>query len=285
LLLDALKANDRSFASTEHAHRLPVWLEARSELIDTMFAVEEVNGQKRMKDRIGRALSMRVLEFLRDRLTAHRDAGDLESWAQGLPGRAEDVLRKPVVPALISLLDETYDNAKAAEEMASLLRYLFEEEGSGFTSALLAGADLLQILDDAAATAPLLKLAGEAVAPAVLKAVDEGGEFKVDSGVARAFVELQYAVSQQDKGRPSTTAKLMRNLVSASMEDGRSPLETLLDAIAEIRRTDPTVDSDVPLDEKDLRAVLTSVRDFLADENIGLERFYSVIQHRELEKN
>ncbi len=285
LLLDALKGIDASFASDEHGMRLPVWREARSELIDTLFEIETVGEEKRLKDRLGRAVTLRLMQFLRDRIDAHAEAGDLSEWAASFGPRTRDVLEKPVVAALVGLLDKTYEDEAASLEFAGLAKYLFEEEGSGFQSSLLATADLLQLFDDANSTAPLLHFAAEAIAPGVLSAIEQGKPFEVKSGIARTFVELQHAVSKLDARDPSTTAKLLRNLVADVMEDGRTPLEVLLDAAADIERANPAVPTTTPLDGSDLKSVIESVRAFLSDRDVGLERFYEVIQHRNLEKD
>ncbi len=283
LLLDGLKKIDASFASDEHAHRLPVWLEARSELVDLMFGVDELSGKPRLTDRIGRAVTLRMMKFLQDRIAAHRSAGDVEDWSKSLVPRIAESLEKPWVAALIGLLDRTYDDAAAADEFAKLTKYLFEEEGAGFSTSLLAAGDLLQLLDDSASLSPLLHVAAEAIAPGVLTAVNQGGAFKVNEGVARTFVELQRSISQIDKGDPSTTAKLMRNLVAPSMDDGRTPLEVLLDAVSAIERADASRPLDAPLAREDFRSIAQALRAFLADEDRGLERFYNVVQHRTLE--
>jgi hypothetical protein len=284
LLLDALNAIDKSFAAPEHKDRLATWREARSEFVDTVLAIDEdANGNKRMADRLGRAVSIHMIKFAQDRIAAHEAAGDLDEWTASFVPRLIDVLDRPVVGAVLKLLDKTWEDKKAGAEFAKLTKYLFEEEGPGFAVSLLASGDLLQLLDDVTAIAPLLDLAAEAVAPGVTNSVDvTGKEFLIDGGLARKMVELQAAIIDIDTKRPSTTAKLLRNLVN-DMGDGYTPLETLLDAIAEIERVDPKKPSDAPLDRADLEAVLTSVHHFMTDEEHGLERLYAVIEHRKRE--
>jgi hypothetical protein len=45
------------------------------------------------------------------------------------------------------------------------------------------------------------------------------------------------------------------------------------------------VPTTTPLDRNDLKSVIEAVRAFLSDRDVGLERFYEVIQHRTLEKD
>lgn len=283
LLLDGLKQIDNSFATKEHKERLSAWLEGRSELVDIMFGTEDEAGAKRLKDRVGRAVTLRLMGFLQERIAVHREAGDLDTWAQSLLPRVESTLQKPWVAAAVGVLDRTYEDPEAATEFAGLASYLFEEEGTGFSTSLLAAADLLQLLDDSQSLTPILHLAADAVAPGVLDAVREGKSFEVEGGVARTFVELQHAISLVDEQSPSTTAKLMRNLVAPSMEDGRTPLEALLDAVTEIERADPTRPSTEPLSRDDFRSIARALNEFVSNEERGLERFYSVVQNRTLD--
>jgi hypothetical protein len=286
LLLDALKAIDKSFEAPEHKVRLDTWHEARSEFVDTMFEIkEDANGQKYMADRFGKAISVHMIQFGLDRIAAHEAAGDLDAWTASFVPRLIDVLDRPVVGAALKLLDRTWEDQKAGAEFTKLTKYLFEEEGAGFAASLLASGDLLQLLDDVTAIAPLLDLTAEAVAPGVTDSVDvTGAAFKIDDGLARKMVELQAAIIDIDTKRPSTTAKLLQGLVSEmSEDDDYTPLETLLDAIAEVERVDPTLPSDAPLDRADLKRVLESVHHFLTDEEHGIERLYAVIEHRKRE--
>jgi hypothetical protein len=280
LLLDALKGIDRSFATAEHKDRLATWREARSELVDKMMAIEEVDGKKRMEDRVGVVVQIKALRFLQDRIVAHRDAGDLEEWAGTLDDRLVEQLDKPIVGAALRFMDKAWEDEKAGAELARLTKYLVDE-GPGLEASILAGGDLLQLLDDAVSLAPLLDLVAEAVAPGVTDSVDVSGKaFSAAEGIARKTTELQNAISLIDTKRPSTTAKLFKNLVSDSMGDGSTPLEAILDAIAEVERIDPKKPTDAPLDRADLVAVLKSVHGFMSDGEHGMERLYEVIQHR-----
>jgi hypothetical protein len=280
LLLDALKGIDKSFATDEHKARHDTWLEGRSELIDALMGIEEVDGKKRMEDRVGRAVNLKVLHFLQDRIAAHRDAGDLDQWAADLDDRLVTQLDKPLVGAALKFMDKAWEDEKAGKELSLLTKYLVDE-GPGLEASILAGGDLLQLLDDAVSIAPLLDLAAEAVAPGVTDSVDVSGKsFSAADGIARKMTELQNAISLIDTKRPSTTAKLLKNLVSDSMGDGSTPLEAILDAIADTERVDPTKPTTAPLDRADLVSVVGAVHSFVSDEEHGLERLYEVIQHR-----
>ncbi len=61
---------------------------------------------------------------------------------------------------------------------------------------------------------------------------------------------------------------------------GETPLETILDVVAEVNRVDPGLGTSLRSD--DHRAVLTTAHEFLTDQDRGLERIYNVIQSREL---
>ena len=83
-------------------------------------------------------------------------------------------------------------------------------------------------------------------------------------------------------GERSTLTKLLGELVKETGKDGETPLEIILDTIAEVNRAAPVKDLGSSLKADDLRAVLRESRDFLSSERHGLERLYDIIQAREL---
>jgi hypothetical protein len=53
--------------------------------------------------------------------------------------------------------------------------------------------------------------------------------------------------------------------------------------VAEVNRKDPTEDSTVSLSAEDDKLVFEGLRQFLASEEIGLERLYKVIENRNIQ--
>jgi hypothetical protein len=81
----------------------------------------------------------------------------------------------------------------------------------------------------------------------------------------------------------SPLTRLLRNAVlSNPSKSGRAPLVTIIDAIADVNRADPTKGTAVPHSAADARNVFDQLRSFLSDNDRGLERLYNVIGSRKL---
>ena len=75
---------------------------------------------------------------------------------------------------------------------------------------------------------------------------------------------------------------VLANLVNPIDDGGSealSPLEVIIDSIADIHRLDPSVQE--PLSPEDYAQILGTVRDFLTDKNRGLEQLYDIINNRQ----
>jgi hypothetical protein len=117
LLLDGLKRIDTNFAAPENKGRREPWLEARSEVVDLFLTVEGEGKEKRLQDRIGRSIFVRVLGFLRDRIVSHQEAGDVEDWTANLAPRAVTFVDTPLVAGLLHLFDQSWDEPAAGREL------------------------------------------------------------------------------------------------------------------------------------------------------------------------
>ena len=60
--------------------------------------------------------------------------------------------------------------------------------------------------------------------------------------------------------------------------NGQSPLEVIIDVIADVNRSDPTKAYEGTLNRADYANVSANVVDFLANKERGLEQFYEVIR-------
>jgi hypothetical protein len=75
---------------------------------------------------------------------------------------------------------------------------------------------------------------------------------------------------------------ILANLVSPIADGGPealSPLEIIIDSIADIHRLDPSQAE--PLSSNDYAQIMGTVRDFLTDKNRGLEQLYDIINNRQ----
>jgi hypothetical protein len=60
---------------------------------------------------------------------------------------------------------------------------------------------------------------------------------------------------------------------------GQSPLEVIIDVIADVNRADPTQPYEGTLAKDDYAVVADNVFDFLMNKERGLEQFYEVIRN------
>ncbi|MFT3926820.1 MAG: hypothetical protein QM778_30020 [Myxococcales bacterium] len=284
LFLDGLKRIDQNFAADENKGRQDVWKEARSEVVDLFLTVEEADGKKRLQDRIGRSIFVRVLDFLTTRIDAHQDAKDIEDWTNNLAPRAVTFFDTPLVAGLLHLFDQSWDEPAAGRELMKFIAYLVDEDKNpvGFETTLVAVADLLQLLENSQQIAPILDLASEAATPGVQTAVDEkgGSDFDPNKGLLRRLVELQNHLLQLHKRRPSTLSRVAGNLVRTAGNEDQTPLEALIDVITEVERKDASLPVTALLEAEDFRLIATSVHEFISDDGHGVERLYAVIQNR-----
>jgi hypothetical protein len=284
-MLDALNDIDTAWSSDEERHK--IFLDVRSTLVDQLLTVaKDAEGKTRFKNRRAYALTRKLVPWLIERINAHQ--GDLVSWAEGLTDRAAGVIAHPIGARAIDLFDEFWDNKAAGDEVASLLEYLLDEDKNpeAFTGTIIALADTLTFFDKDPDLTPAIRFAALAVAGDALDAVNNGGDDpNVDEGTAYRFLEVTRAIAKADEGAQlSTLAKLLRNAVLPMSGDlsGKSPLEVIIDLVADTNRKDPTLDSTLSADDN--LKVFKELSAFLSDPDVGLERLYAVIENRELQR-
>lgn len=284
LLLDSLRGVDEAFAPVPD--RLARWRDARGAIVDQLLTVRERGGNRELANRRAHALTLALLTFVRERVAVHRDDGDLTEWSLSLAPRLEETLGSAVGAASLRFLEAVDRDEDAKQELSGFVQYLMDEASANdaFDSTLLASADLLQLLDDDANFVPLLNALSEGLAPGVRDRAAAGGTIEpsaipLDGSTLDETVRLLRAVVDVDERR--TLAAVLRNLVALpASRDGETPLETVVDVVAEVNRVEPGLGTNLSAD--DHRAVLRSVDEFLTDPDRGLERIYRVVQSRTL---
>ena len=279
LLLDGLAAMDAAFAAEPDRHER--WLRARGALVDQLLTVR-CTGECEMDNRRTFALVRVLLPFLRERIAAHRDAGDLDAWALSMHERAAESIGSPTGSALIYFLDAVHQDPEAREALAALLGYLVDAASGNdaFPTTLVAIADILQLLEDDLNLVPLLRVLSRALAPEAPDAVAGSvGEVVLDGSAADETMDLLREIQVVDERR--TMKAMMANMVALPPGEEETPLEVILDVIAEVNRRDPGAGS--PMTLEDHHDTLSRAHDFLTSESRGMERLYRVIQQRELE--
>jgi hypothetical protein len=307
LLLDSLNAIDKRFEG-EMEQRLSPWRNARSELVDLLLDVERVDQSEwKLKNPRSQPVVQNVVAFLRDRLATYKAEQDaciaaggspescqnLREWATGLTPRLEKSLGQPVAAATLRLLDQLWGADKnPGGELLRLVNWISQERSApndaSFDSTLLSITDMLQLFEDSPNTAPVMRFLSTAIAPNAVEVADKGGDLTaahLAEGSVEKTLELLRRVKELDpapEGQQSTLTKLLRALVQEYGKNGETPLEIIIDAIAEVNRAAPIADDGKSLNGRDLRAVLKETEQFLSNERHGLERLYDIIQNREL---
>jgi hypothetical protein len=283
LMLDALKGIDQQFNKPENAPKLKAWHEARSAIVDQFLGTEQDGaGKTRLLNQNGRQLGVALSYFGADQLKRHRDAGDLESWAEGLTKRMVDVLEHPITAGTVSVLEALYSSEPAARELAAVTAYLTDAERNPafFSGILTALADTAEFVSKDPELTPVVQFASLVAAPNAFAAIDGQVVPDAENSAAYAGIEVARAVMSLNKTEnASAISRLLKNIVSPSAR-GEAPVETFFDIVAEVNRQNPLEPSSAPLKAADYSAVFTQIQQFLSDGDRGLERLYKVIQGR-----
>ncbi|WP_428268234.1 hypothetical protein [Haliangium sp.] len=209
-----------------------------------------------------------LIGFLRDRMAAHRSAGDLDAWLSGeLVQNTQERLTGPLGAALVDFADATAAAPEAERGLARLLGYALAESQAGGSDdvGLASVADLVQMMmfdDDMVGVA---HLAGEAVRP------------------ERDWVApvLGYAYAAALSDRDDMMVRLIDNL-SQEYRRGRTPLGQIARELGELHRARPNEDLGAPFASDDYPAIFRGVAQFLDDEKRGLRKFIAIIKGRNL---
>jgi hypothetical protein len=291
LLLDALKRIDEAWQDDDARHQL--WLEARSKLVDQLLTVvDEGGGMFKLENRTSRALTLRALPWLRRRIAAHREQGDLDDWADGLVERLANVLGHPIGARALDLFEHFWADEAVGDQVAQLTQYLLDEEAhpESFTGTLLALADTLELMAKDPELTPAIRFAALTISPEAVKAVERTGkvELEIEEGTVYRMLEVTRAVADFSKsGTLSTIAKLLHNAV-VPLEGGdlpelspKSPLEVLIDVIADVNRAELSRER-APLEADEHKRVYEELNHFLTSDQNGLVRLYQVIEQRKI---
>ena len=133
-------------------------------------------------------------------------------------------------------------------------------------------------MDDDDNLRPLARVLATALAPDVLESLSSGAAIEVQGSMADQSVELLLELARIDNN--DTMSELLARLVTPRADDNPStPLDTLLEVIAEVNRSAPH--SGTSYRAADHTVLFNEVRDFMLDPERGLERLYAVVQSRE----
>jgi hypothetical protein len=292
LLIDALEGIDAAFendAAKGGPDRLTPWRTARSQIVDTFFAVDGTGPASQWHDpAIAKVLPV-VLDTLRAQVFAHCPDRTVPcTWArEDLSATFSKVVGGPTFATTMDLLEVLRQDDLARTEVEKLLVYLLEKapENDAETTTLAAATDLLQLLDDDTNLEPLYRIVAGAVEQSV---VDDTGKAR-RRGLVDAMIEALsriFALAHDGAGNevcakeidPNRTIDTVLKRLLVPMGEGKqSPIEVIMGVIADVNRTDPSA-VDAKLTGDDYANIATEIADFCLDDARGLEQVYEVIR-------
>lgn len=211
-------------------------------------------------------LTAQVLGFLRERIEAHRNAGDLIAWTGTFERRFIETMDQPLVQTLAPLLELMASTREARLALDEVIIHLADEEASveAYTSTIQALADGMQLLDDEATLRPLAR--------AFVTAADP------KSGMLMKSTVLLQAIASRDVARALPQLFDALVLHPARRKTDETPVEALFDIVMDVNRVKPGATT--PRTTSDYANVIGIVREFLGDDERGLERLYEIIANR-----
>ncbi len=278
MFADALRRMDLAFDESSDptaAERKSRWRRARSQLTDQFVATEGEGPSTRFANPATAQTLINVLEVVREQLNANcpnREGGTTCDWArQELGTKMSDVLSRPVFSSLAAVTDRLNADDAARRELERFVSYALTGAGPETLASMLASVgDLVQLVRADADFAPIFRAVSVAANP---RADDDG------PGCADRTLQVLDALSLDTYDRYHVLDYVLPALVTPlDAGAGLTPLEIIVDAIADIHRVDAALA--IPLDSDDYKYVMKTVREFFTSEERGFRQLYYIVQNR-----
>jgi hypothetical protein len=255
-----------------------VWLAARSQIIDTLLAVEMREDKPRFKlEALDTALPQALL-LLRQQLLANcpDPAQGVEcSWVKSSLKDISDAVESPLAARVVDVVNALRADTASRTELGRISSHLLGlDDPQAHASIVAALMDFLQVLDDDESMRPLAGLLAQALssedasernvlAPRTLDllarffAAPEGGEC--------AGVDPHHAF-----------AEVFSRAVNPMAEGQRAPIEVLIDSALRVNRKNPRERTD--MQPEDMQSVGSELSKLMLDPASGLEQLYAVLR-------
>jgi hypothetical protein len=281
LFANALNAMDAQWVGPDADKRHTLWRGARGKLVDQFMAVDQPGGdptKSQMHDQAVAAALPILIDVLDDRIAEHKAAGDFSAWARG--GFTKTLAENMSTPLFASILDVTekiYGNDSARTELGFLLQYFADQasKNDALSTTVTAAQDLLQVIGDDKNMVPIYHVLGTATAPdgATKRALD------LMDRVRKVETDPSFSQFAASHGGRRVLPRIMANAVTPMGTGQPTPLEVIMDCVADLHRADPTA-TQPSFVSGDYGSVAWNVEDFLIDPTRGLEQFYAIIKKR-----
>lgn len=301
LLTNALSAIDLAYDTYEAQHpdetdRRIQWRRGRSKLADVFMGTVGAGSARRFTNPTMTKMAPKIVDLLRAQLNVHCPTSfvppyDTCTWARDeLAKKAGESLGSPITSGAIDVMDVLRKDPNGRRELERMLQYVMDasSKGDALASTLASVNDIIQVLRDEENLVPLFHL----LASATRAKVDENGNV-----VEPSLVDAQLALVSKVGGRyfdaegdelcsreidPNAVLSAgLANLVKPIAEGplaGQTPLDVIIDVIADLNRVDPGLTYGGTLELDDYVHVADNITDFLLNKERGLEQFYEVIR-------
>jgi len=280
MFADALHGMDQAFDQSDDPtadDRKSKWKRARSLLVDQFLLVEGQGNAAKFVNPATPRVMLTGIELLREQLNANcpdREQTGQCLWAsQELGDKLARTLSRPVFATAIDVVDKLSQDDAARRELGWFLTYALQT-GSGqdaLLGMLTSMTDLMQMLRADGDLAPIFNAVATACTP-------KDGE--PGPGAADRTIQVLGAMSSDDYDRYHVLDYVLPSLVTPMDQGaGLTPLEVILDAVADIHRTDADAVG-TPLSAQDYGFVMKTVREFFTSETRGFEQLYYIVQNR-----
>jgi len=297
LVLETLNEMDQAFAqygraNPQDAGRQAQWRRARSQLVDAFLSVtgENTPTQSFADPSLPKILPV-LIDAARAQLVAHCPPPYTScTWAShDLWTNAATTMGGPTFATAMDLQEAIRQDVPARTETEKLLSYLLDAVSSNDALAELLSSfdDVIQVMRDDANLVPLYHLLSTAAAP-----TQTIGQGQVQRGVIDSNTAFLSRISGRayDSGGNEICAReldpnnvinivlahLVTPMTGANGQTSETPLEVILDAIADVNRAAPG--SPAKLDGQDYANAANELAEFLVDQQRGLEQFYEIVR-------
>lgn len=284
LFADAFHRMDEAFAAggEDGLLRQQKWRRARGQLVDTLLAVEGDGANAHFKSKSTGPMLVAILKLTREQVNAHcpdRESGTECTWAtRELSKNLVDVLSGPLFASMVDMTETMQADDGARRELERFLAYLLGASadpgggGESLQATLASMVDVMQVMADDAKLAPIIQAARVAMNPAA----------DLEPGAADRTISALKAITDDKYDKYHVMDRVLANLVNPIDDgggDALSPLEIIIDSIADIHRLDPS--NQEPLAAADYVQLMNTVSSFLTDKHRGLEQLYDIINNRQ----
>jgi hypothetical protein len=299
-LTAALTGIDAAFAGytqvvPSDAQRQSNWRLGRSQLVDQFLGIKGSGASATFADVAIPDITPTLVDMLRSQMSANCPTSYVPpytpcTWARtDLTNKISATIGGPLFSTTMDMLDAIRQDDAARSGLEALLSYLVSAASDNDAlAALLATAnDVLQVLDDDANLVPVYHALAPALAPStrdadghVLTASVVDAQLTLLSRIAGKFMvgSTEVCADEADPNQilPQILARLVTPMTDANGRATETPLEMILDVIADVNRVDPSQTS--KLAPADYGAISGQVSDFMTNKQFGLEQFYEIVR-------